>query len=512
MTTLVWFRPDLRLADNPALVRRRRGGRSPSLPVYIHAPTRKAPGSPAARRAGGCITALMQLAAEFGALGLAALRTARARTRSPSCRAGRANARRRASSGIAATSRRSWRAIEIIKRTLQAQGIEAESYRRRAAARALVGPHPRRRPFSGVHALLAPLQIARRPGRAAAGAARHCARPRGWPASQTIDELGLLPRIDWAGGPAQRPGHPGERGSACAGSSVSRSEALEDYPSRRDEPGRRRHLATVAAPAFRRDRSAPDLARGAARCAGTGPALHLARLAIPGRNRLARVRLSPALSLSAHARAAAAREFARFPWQSSRALLRAWQRGATGYPIVDAGMRELWHTGWMHNRVRMIAASFLVKDLLLPWTEGARWFWDTLVDADLASNTLGWQWVAGCGADAAPFFRVFNPVTQGDAIRSEPALMCAAGFRSLRRLPDRWIHEPWAAPADGAARRRRCPGCRLSRSRWSITRRRADGRYRRSRVFAAEHRIRCGGRRLEMGRLPVYGCTVYVQF
>jgi deoxyribodipyrimidine photo-lyase len=89
-----------------------------------------------------------------------------------------------------------------------------------------------------------------------------------------------------------------------------------------------------------------------------------------------------------------------------------WQRGETGYPIVDAGMRELWVTGWMHNRVRMITASFLVKDLLAPWQEGARWFWDTLVDADLANNTLGWQWVAGCGADAAPYFRIFNPAMQ----------------------------------------------------------------------------------------------------
>ncbi len=94
--------------------------------------------------------------------------------------------------------------------------------------------------------------------------------------------------------------------------------------------------------------------------------------------------------------------------------MRAWQRGRTGYPLVDAGMRELWATGWMHNRVRMVVASFLVKDLMVPWQEGTHWFWDTLVDADLASNTLGWQWTAGCGADAAPFFRVFNPASQAD--------------------------------------------------------------------------------------------------
>jgi deoxyribodipyrimidine photo-lyase len=96
------------------------------------------------------------------------------------------------------------------------------------------------------------------------------------------------------------------------------------------------------------------------------------------------------------------------------ANFQAWKRGKTGYPLVDAGMRELWHTGWMHNRVRMVAASFLVKHLLIDWQAGAAWFRDTLVDADLANNTLGWQWVAGCGADAAPYFRIFNPAIQAE--------------------------------------------------------------------------------------------------
>ena len=107
------------------------------------------------------------------------------------------------------------------------------------------------------------------------------------------------------------------------------------------------------------------------------------------------------------------REFEHFPWLSDQDAFHAWCRGRTGFAIVDAGMRELWETGWMHNRVRMIAASFLVKDLMLPWQWGAAWFWDTLVDADLASNSASWQWVAGCGADAAPFFRIFNPILQG---------------------------------------------------------------------------------------------------
>jgi deoxyribodipyrimidine photo-lyase len=105
-------------------------------------------------------------------------------------------------------------------------------------------------------------------------------------------------------------------------------------------------------------------------------------------------------------------EFGRFPWRMDGPAFRAWAAGQTGYPLVDAGMRELWRTGWMHNRVRMVAASFLVKHLMISWQEGAAWFWDTLVDAGLANNTMGWQWVAGCGADAAPYFRIFNPALQ----------------------------------------------------------------------------------------------------
>jgi deoxyribodipyrimidine photo-lyase len=137
--------------------------------------------------------------------------------------------------------------------------------------------------------------------------------------------------------------------------------------------------------------------------------------------------------------------FAKQKWRRSRADLRAWQRGATGIPLVDAGMRELWRTGWMHNRIRMIAASVLTKNLQIHWLEGARWFWDTLVDADLANNTLGWQWVAGCGADAAPYYRIFNPVLQ--AKRFDPQRnYIRQWLPELARLPDRWIHQPWAAP------------------------------------------------------------------
>ncbi len=140
-------------------------------------------------------------------------------------------------------------------------------------------------------------------------------------------------------------------------------------------------------------------------------------------------------------------EFAAMGWRDDRAGLAAWQRGRTGLPIVDAGMRQLWHLGWMHNRVRMITASFLVKHLLLPWQDGEAWFWDTLVDADLASNAAQWQWVAGSGADAAPFFRVFNPVLQGEKFDPEGAYV-RRWVPELARLPDRFLHAPWSAPAD----------------------------------------------------------------
>lgn len=140
--------------------------------------------------------------------------------------------------------------------------------------------------------------------------------------------------------------------------------------------------------------------------------------------------------------------YRRFPFARQRPeLLEAWQRGRTGYPIVDAGMRQLWTTGFMHNRVRMIAASFLVKDLLYDWRLGEAWFWDTLCDADPANNVAGWQWVAGCGADAAPFFRVFNPILQGEKFDPDGRYV-ARYVPELARLDARYIHRPWEAPPD----------------------------------------------------------------
>lgn len=140
------------------------------------------------------------------------------------------------------------------------------------------------------------------------------------------------------------------------------------------------------------------------------------------------------------------RRFRNFPWKrSDRKFVRAWQTGTTGFPIVDAGMRELWNTGWMHNRVRMITASLLTKNAGLDWHVGARWFWDTLIDADLAQNSMNWQWVAGCGVDAAPYFRIFNPVTQSKKFDPAGAYI-RKWVPELARIPDTYIHEPYGMP------------------------------------------------------------------
>lgn len=141
------------------------------------------------------------------------------------------------------------------------------------------------------------------------------------------------------------------------------------------------------------------------------------------------------------------RKFDRFPWRNDEDALERWRRGLTGFPIVDAGMRELWRTGYMHNRLRMIVGSFLVKNLLLDWRHGEAWFWDTLVDADLANNSAGWQWIAGCGADAAPYFRIFNPVTQGKKFDPEGGYV-RRYVPEIAAMPDSHVHNPWDAPAE----------------------------------------------------------------
>ncbi len=141
------------------------------------------------------------------------------------------------------------------------------------------------------------------------------------------------------------------------------------------------------------------------------------------------------------------KKFDKFPWAFNEVNLKKWQEGLTGYPIVDAGMRELWQTGYMHNRLRMIVGSFLVKNLLIHWNHGERWFWDCLVDADMASNSAGWQWVAGSGADASPYFRIFNPIMQGQKFDPD-GTYTKKYIPELEKLPLKYLFNPWEAPSE----------------------------------------------------------------
>lgn len=258
-------------------------------------------------------------------------------------------------------------------------------------------------------------------------------------ASASIGELGLLPTVSWDDG-LRRAWTPGEAGAHLR---LQRflAGAVQDYAERRDRPD----LDGVS-------RLSPHLHFGEISPRQVWHAAH----AIPGAEPFLRQLVWREFSYHLlhhfpHTPVAPLRpEFASFPWRSDRHGLRAWQRGQTGYPIVDAGMRQLWSEGWVHNRVRMLVASFLTKDLLIPWQDGARWFWDTLVDADLANNTQGWQWTAGCGADAAPYFRVFNPVTQGMKFDPDGAYV-RRWIPELARMPSEWIHRPWEAPAQTLA-------------------------------------------------------------
>jgi deoxyribodipyrimidine photo-lyase len=267
------------------------------------------------------------------------------------------------------------------------------------------------------------------------------ASPSRWPESIDLEGLGISPSARWTEKLA-RAWNPGEEGAASKLGSLA--GLLAAYPLGRDQPGIEGssrlspHLHFGEISPRRIWHSLEDPLRSRA----TGARGRDVFLREMGWREFAHHVLyhfphTPEKPMRS--------EFAAFPWARRPAELAAWQRGKTGYPLVDAGMRELWATGWMHNRVRMVVASFLVKDLRNHWLEGARWFWETLVDADLANNTLGWQWCAGCGADAAPYFRIFNPVLQGEKFDGEGSYV-RKWVPELARMPKRWIHRPFEAP------------------------------------------------------------------
>jgi deoxyribodipyrimidine photo-lyase len=449
MSTLVWFRQDLRLADNPALRSAAAGG-EPVIPVYIFAPGEEAAWSPGGASQWWLHQSLSRLRESLAALGsslciragdssLAALEEL-----IRECGARRVVWNRRYEPAATARDR-------IIKAALRERGIEAEGYNGALLYEPWTVRSKSGGPFQVFTAFWRSCKSHEDPPEPhpAPAALRG---PKCWPRSDPLDRLGLVPKLDWPRGLKAV----WRAGSDFAHAHLEQflSECFDDYENRRDQPAVRGT-----------SRLSPHLHFGEI---GPREVWHAARRAALARRRHSSWKDSQFLTELGW------REFAyhllyhfpntpeeplragyaQFPWRSDARALRAWQRGATGYPIVDAGMRELWHTGWMHNRMRMVTGSFLVKDLLLPWTEGARWFWDTLVDADLASNTLGWQWVAGCGADAAPFFRIFNPTTQGERFdaggeyvrrwvpEAPPEILRSAGIVLGRTYPERCVaHE-----------------------------------------------------------------------
>ncbi|MBX9926934.1 MAG: DNA photolyase family protein [Hyphomicrobiaceae bacterium] len=274
----------------------------------------------------------------------------------------------------------------------------------------------------------------------------HARAPSKWPTSDALDSWQLLPRNpDWSGG-FSAVWSPGERGANERLEAFLQSSLVGygEERNRPDKPGTSRlsphiHNGEISvATCWHQARAAADAAAARGIKADKGLETFLKEL----------VWRDFAAHLLVHwptlPDAPFKPEFSAFPWRSNDDQLRAWQRGRTGYPIVDAGMRQLWHTGWMHNRVRMITASFLVKHLLQPWQAGETWFWDTLVDADLASNSASWQWVAGCGADAAPYFRIFNPVKQGETYDPDGSYV-REWVPELAKMPAKFIHAPWTA-------------------------------------------------------------------
>ena len=432
---LLWFRRDLRLADNPALLAAVRQG--PVIAAYVHDP--KAPWMPGAASRWWLHHSLSRLADALSALGMPFV-----------FRRGRHAPTIAALAREAGVTAVHWNALydpalaeaeTSLAATLGAAGIAAHVHAGGAllheppttlATRAGTpfqvftpfwnaclergDPPP---PLPGPEALAAPVAA---------------------PESERLTDWGFLPTApDWAGG-LRATWTPGEDGAKAAAHGFL-GDGLARYAEARDRP------------------DVPGTSR-------LSPYLHFGEMSPRQLWHMACGRKGTAPHAAAFLRELGWREFnhhllfhfpatvdqplrpafQRFPWRQDKAGFRAWTRGQTGYPIVDAGMRELWHSGFMHNRVRMIAASFLVKHLLVPWQRGAAWFWDTLVDADLANNAGNWQWVAGSGADAAPYFRIFNPTLQGKRFDPDGTYV-RHWVPNLARMPTTHIHEPWRAPA-----------------------------------------------------------------
>lgn len=440
MTTILWLRSDLRVDDSPALVE---AAKDDVVPLYVWAPEEEGAWAPGGASRWWLHHSLAWLSKRFEGLGSRLVVRAGPTSDvlgevAKACGAARVVATRRHEPFVDDEARTGRLAAQGVRLELvegatlfplddlrTGSGRPYQVYTPFSKALRAMPPPPRPLPVPELRA------------------------PRRWPRSEGIDALALLPRLPWAA-EFSRWWTPGGEGAATR---LKRflGDPIETYADGRDVPsidGTSRlspHLHFGEISPRRAWYAVGDAMRRRSDEAFRTNAEKF-RAEVLWREFAINV-----LIHFPHTDARALRSgYDAFPWRDDAASLRAWQRGQTGYPIVDAGMRQLWRIGWMHNRVRMVVASFLVKHLLLPWQEGARWFWDTLVDADLPNNSLGWQWSAGCGADAAPYFRVFNPVLQGEKFDSE-GVYVRRWVPELAKLPSAWIHKPWDAPPGALA-------------------------------------------------------------
>jgi deoxyribodipyrimidine photo-lyase len=408
MNTIVWFRQDLRLADNPALAEAvARGGGV--VPVYVWAPEEEGDWPPGAASRWWLHQSLAALD-----VSLARLDSKLVVRRGPTLDLLLALAREVKADAIFWNRRYEPAAIvrdAHVKKELLAAGFDARSFNASLMHEPWTVANKAGKPFQVFTPFWRACLASRDADFDLLPRPRRLRPPDRWPSAKGIENLELEPQVDWVA-EIREAWVPGEEGAHLRLRAFLR-RGLQRYPAERDRPdhegvsrlsphlhfgeiGPRQIVRAIQTRAAERpDDGMVAAAESYVRQIGWREFAHHLLYHFPH---------TPDRPLRP--------EYASFPWRRDAGELRVWRRGRTGYGLVDAGMAQLWRSGWMHNRVRMVVASFLVKDLLLPWQEGARWFWDTLVDADLANNTLGWQWAAGCGADAAPYFRIFNPHAQ----------------------------------------------------------------------------------------------------
>lgn len=395
--TLVWFRQDLRLRDNLALSAAVSRG-EPIIPIYIWAPEDEGEWPPGAASRWWLHQSLGELDASLRKIGS---RLILARGHAPDV------IRRLVKASHASAvywndryepaARKCSASVQIALKDL---GIEARTFNSSLLVEPDVLFNVSGKPYKVYSAYRRKL-LREVPARKPLRAPARLEAPRQWPRSVALKQFKLMPRIHWYEAMEQH-WQPGEAGAQAALRYFLR-HGVRDYRAARERPAD--HGTSRLSPHLHFGEIGPCQIRHALGSRGHGSQF-LSEL-------VWREFAHHLLFHFPHTTTQPLRpEFEAFPWRRNQRALRAWQHGNTGVPLVDAGMRELWALGWMHNRVRMVVASLLVKNLLIPWQDGARWFWDTLVDADLANNSLNWQWVAGSGADAAPYFRIFNPLTQ----------------------------------------------------------------------------------------------------